>query len=528
MATEALIKIINADGDLKKVTESEEDYTAYQAAQWFANKSLADNYQGSLGDSDGVSIGTLTDTFFNEAVGDHGILTSGSTDYTLKQRFAAGATDFTNNANFFKPLTITGTSTDITAADDTSMNAICDRLLETIFTNDYPGTFRLAASASPPANHSVHRSNIFTDTRTDGTSVIYNIYKRNAGTAVTPTEIRPVRQETKGSPDIKTYTDTELQNTFGPYSATRIVADGVGSYQIRSSVEGVPVAAGTWVAKGTATDTKQDSANLDYTRNSTRTRGSTFSRNSTNIFTTDFLNPATGNFTRDSTRNSIGLNSTNNFANTYTRDSTLVSTRTTAVNYESAYAGNYISTYTGDFAGNFIGNYTGDFTGDYVATFTRTRFAFSNAFGPTFSGFFGTFHRTVTYAGNYDGANFTRISTRISTRDSTRNSINNFNQDFIGNYATDYTSNYVGNYTGNFIGDYEQIYIGDYIPDFIGNYIGDYDANFEGNYTADYLGDFEGNYAIDYIGDYIGNFEGLTIQVASSTIETYTLYVRIS
>jgi hypothetical protein len=520
MATEALLKIINADGDLKKVTESEEDYIAYQAGQWFAERSLDSDYQGSLGDSDGASIGTFTDTFFNEAVGASGVLTSGSTNSTLKQRFATGAVDYTDNANFYKPLTITGTDTDITAANDTSMNAICDRLLETIFTNDYPGTFRLASPTGAPANHSIHRSNVFTDTRTDGTSIVYNIYKRDAGTGVVPTVVRPVRQETKGSADIKTYNDNEIQNTFGPYSATRIVADGVGAYQLRSSAEGAPVAAGTWVAKGTATDTKQDSANQDYTRNSTRTRGSTFSRNSTNIFTTDFLNPATGNFTRDSTRNSIGLNSTNNFANNFTRTSTRVSTRTTAVNYESAYAGNYISTYTGD----FVGNYTGDFTGNYVATFTRTRFAWSNAFGPTFSGVYGTFQRTVTYAGNYDGADFTRNSTRISTR----NSINNFDQDFVGNYSTDYTSNYVGNYTGNFVGNYEQIYIGDYIPDYIGNYIGDYDANFEGNYTADYLGDFEGNYAIDYIGDYIGNFEGLTIQVTSSTIETYTLYVRIS
>jgi hypothetical protein len=512
MATEALLKIINADGDLKKVTESEEDYIAYQAGQWFAERSLDSDYQGSLGDSDGASIGTFTDIFFNEAVGASGVLTSGSTNYTLRQRFATGAVDFTNNANFFKPLTITGTNTDITAADDSSMDAVCDRLLETIFTNDYPGTFRLASVAGAPANHSIHRSNVFTDTRTDGTSIVYNIYKRDAGTGVVPTVIRPVRQETKGSADIKTYNDNEIQNTFGPYSATRIVADGVGAYQLRSSAEGTPVAAGTWVAKGTATDTKQDSANQDYTRNSTRTRGSTFSRNSTNIFTTDFLNPATGNFTRDSTRNSIGLNSTSNFAANYTRTSTRVSTRATAVNYESAYAGNYISTYTGDF--------TGDFTGNYVATFTRTRFAWSNAFGPTFSGFFGTFQRTVTYAGNYDGADF--------TRNSTRNSINNFDQDYVGDYTTDYTSNYVGNYTGDFVGNYEQIYIGDYIPDFAGNYIGDYDANFEGNYTADYLGDFEGNYAIDYIGDYIGNFEGLTIQVTSSTIETYTLYVRIS
>ena len=512
MATEALLKIINADGDLKKVTESEEDYIAYIAGEWFAERSLDSDYQGSLGDSDGVSIGTLTDTFFNEAVGASGTLTSGSTNYELKQRFAAGATDFTDNANFFKPLTITGTNTDITAADDSSMDAVCDRLLETIFTNDYPGTFRLASPTGAPANHSIHRSNIFTDTRTDGTSIIYNIYKRDAGTGVKPTVIRPVRQETKGSANIKTYNDIEIQNTFGPYAATRIVADGIGSYQLRSSAQGAPVAAGTWVAKGTATDTKQDSTNQDYTRNSTRTRGSTFSRNSTNIFTTDFLNPATGNFTRDSTRNSIGLNSTNNFAANFTRTSTRVSTRATAVNYESAYAGNYITTYTGDF--------TGDFTGNYVETFTRTRFAWSNAFGPTFSGFFGTFQRTVTYAGNYDGGDF--------TRNSTNNFTNNFDRDYVGDYTTDYTSNYVGNYTGNFIGDYEQIYIGDYIPDFAGNYIGDYDANFEGNYTADYLGDFEGNYAIDYIGDYIGNFEGLTIQVASSTIETYTLYVRIS
>jgi hypothetical protein len=41
-------------------------------------------------------------------------------------------------------------------------------------------------------------------------------------------------------------------------------ADNVGAYQLRSSAQGAPVAGGTWVARGTATDSRNTTAEINY------------------------------------------------------------------------------------------------------------------------------------------------------------------------------------------------------------------------------------------------------------------------
>jgi len=152
--------------------------------------------------------------------------------------------------------------------------------------------------------------------------------------------------------------------------------DRVGSYAVLSAVQGTPLDngfTGTWVTKGTATDTrrvKTDTQNYsrDRTRNSTntfsrnyegtysRTRSSNYARLRQSNFTTDFVsNRVTtrtssysagflGNYSRNFTRNS-----TNTFTGDFTRTST------------------YTTNYTGNFVGNYTGNvaYTGNFTGNY-------------------------------------------------------------------------------------------------------------------------------------------------------------------
>lgn len=90
-------------------------------------------------------------------------------------------------------------------------------------------------------------------------------------------------------------------------------------------------------------------------------------------------------------------------------------------------------------------------------------------------------------------ANYTRTSTRTSLRSRssvysqdytrTRTSVYLAGQSFSRNFAGEYTGNYIGNFSRNFIGDYTR--------------------NFEGNYAGD------------------------TIDVGNSTIETYTLYVKV-
>ena len=79
------------------------------------------------------------------------------------------------------------------------MDTLTDRLVATIFANDYSGTYKLGSSA-PSSDYDVHLSGVFTDTRTDESSstvtvATYNIYQRQTFSA--PTAVRPVALKKK-------------------------------------------------------------------------------------------------------------------------------------------------------------------------------------------------------------------------------------------------------------------------------------------------------------------------------------------
>ena len=486
---DALLKIDDANGNLKKITATEENYLAYQAGIQLAQAGLSK--VASLNASGGVTVGTYTDTKFDQAVGTHpaSSFTTITTNTTIYQNSGTAPED----PPFSKPVLWDKDPGEIEALNDTQLNTVVDRLLLTIFAGDYPGTYYLATSA-PSGDYSAHLSNVFTDTRADGTSVDYTIWKRQ--TMTPPTVVKTVKLEgTNG--DLQRMNNAEIRTTFGQRAKTRIMSTGIGTYQLRSSSDGAPTDPGTWVAKGTATDTKQQTADQNYTRDSTRVS------------------------TRDSTRN-------------FTR----VSQRNYGANYARVYDGNYVGTteyvganfagnYTGNYSGNsFIGNYTDDaYAGNYVATyasesdflrtFTRTSarvFVGCTFFEGTFYDGFARGYRAVAFftgnfTGNYD-ANYTGER--------------GFNQDFIGNYT--------GDYAGNYISDYDGDYTGNYTPNYVGpvTYIGQYTAEYDAAYTADYDGDYVGNFIGNYTGNYIGDYVGETIQSSNETIETYTLYVRTS
>ena len=471
------LKLEGSSGDLKEMTTAEENYLAHEVGSYLADLTTTGVAMLTT-TSGGTSIGSYSNTFYNQAVGTHPgtSLSIGTTTTTVYQNSTPVA-----ETGIVRPLQWDGTLTGVQQMDDTDWNTGIDRLLTTIFTNEYPGVIRLA-SASPGATWTVHQAAVFTDTQTSGTVATYNLYQN--GSATPPAAVYPMKIESTSPIALKQMTAAEVKANFGKRAANRIMSSSnhIGAYQLRSSANGAPVAAGTWVARGTATDTRKTTADVDYTRNSTvdYTRNSTsdFTRNSTSNFTTNFTRNSTSDFTRNST-----------------------------------------TIFTGDFAGNFAGNFTGDFIGN--TNFTRISIRIStrasyrtcrspnsqgdpillagNPFGlteaPSYSG--GVTNYLGTFIGNFVGNFFgdfvgTRNYTRISARTSTRNSAVAFTGDFAGNF--------IGDFTGDFIGDF--------IGDFAGNFIGDFAGNF--------------------IGDFVGNYLGETIQSASTTVETYTLYVRIS
>jgi len=645
------LRLEGSDGTMKEMTTAEENYLAYQAGLYLADLTTGAVATLTTTSTGATSIGTYTNTFFNEAVGTTAAqgITSGSTATTLYQKSGS-----VSEASIIRPLQWDGTLDGIQQMDDTDWNSQILRIMTTIFTNQYPGTFRLGSS-SPGADYSVFITNVFSDTQTDGTTVNYNIYQRD--TMAAPTAARAMKIKQSSPIQLQEMTDAEIKANYGLRVQNRIMSslDYVGAYQLRTSAQGAPSAGGSWVARGTATDTKKTTADANYTRVSTRDSTTNFTivstrvstRDSTSNFTRDstfnFTRDSTSNFTRNSTSDYIG-DFTGNYAGNYvgTRDYTRNSTSDYLGDFTGNYIGNYIgdtdftrnstTTFTGDFTGNytgnyigdtnftrnstsdflgnFVGNYTGDFIGDTNFTrtsttnYTRTSYRIlgqgdfnlriypgQNQFNVTAPAFFGNiyqpnpgplyFNGTSWYMGNFVGdfvgnfagdfvgtRNYTRVSTRDTTinytgdftgdyvgtrdytRDSTRNSTSDFVGDFTGNYvgtrdytrdstrnstATftgDFTGNYIGdtdftrvstrNSTSTFTGDFTGDYTGNFTGDYTGNFIGDYTGNFVGNYTGDFTGDYIGNFTGNYTGDYAGE----TIQSSSTTVETYTLYVR--
>jgi hypothetical protein len=401
----APLKLNGTSGDLKEMTTAEEYYLAYQAGLQLAamtNTDIAalDNTVG------GTTIGSYSNTFYNQAVGTHpgSSLTIGTTTTTVYQN-----TGTASETGVTRPIRFTTAGSRIDEFNDTNYNEIADRLLPIIMVNEYPGTYRLG-STSPGAAWDTHIASIFSDTRADGASVVYNIYQRQSITS--PTAIRPIKLD-DASGNLQEMTDAEIKLTFGQRVKTRIMAaaNGIGAYQLRSSAAGAPVATGTWSARGTATDTRNTTSEIAYSANYTAGYDGTYSANYTAGYDGTYSANRATDFSANYQRNRTANRATN-FVGNYTNPNAINYQRTRVVGFIRTFSGQdqyYVAYYLGDYLGpqSFTGNYIGDFIGDFLGD----------------------------YVGNYIG-------------------------DFIGNYTGTYIGDYIGNYTGTYIGDY------------IGNYTG--------------------------------------------------------
>ena len=486
---DALLKA-DGDGNLTKITHAEENYIAYQIGLRLSLDTTGTSNGGLKASGSGTTVGTFTDTSFDDAVGTHdGSLTTTTTTSTLKQTTGTASE---SAADFHKPVIFDRSATDnvvaLKAANSPEFTTIVDRILLKTFANEHPGCRKLAAS-SPGGDWTVALSNVFTDTRTDGTSINYSIWIKTSGTA--PTKVAP--QILHNDFDLKAMDEAEIQYTFGQRAKTRITLTGVGTYLLRNASQGAPTATGTWVAKGTATDTKQTTAVVNYSRTST----GNFLGNYDGQYSGDYVGNYDGQYSGDYTGNYDGQ---------YTRVSTRDST----------------SGFIGDYAGNYTGNY------DTVRPALESDNQYTRVSSGTvsYNGNTGTAYYTGNYAGGLDTAqHFTRVSTRITQATFASRTVS-----FTGNYTGDYVGAYIGQYTRTS----DVAYSGEYTGNFVGNYTGNYDGqftrnsigNYDGQFTRDSIGNYDGEFTRDSTDDFVGNYSGETIQASNTTIDTYTLYVR--
>lgn len=356
MGTTAL-KLEGTNGDLKEITTTEENYLAYQAGLHLSALDSSDVGTITQVSTGNTLIGTHTDTTFDNAPGTHGFSGGNvpviSTTTSLYQR--EGVADFTGDSAAFRYPTEfldNGGTPEIHEFDSAEIDTLADRLTSRIATSEYPGTYRLGSS-SPGGTYSTYKAGVFSDRLQSGVSgTVFNLYVKSSMSS--PTVIRPVSVKrssglTGSFQGIQEMTDAEIKYTFGSRVQTRIMngTSGVGTYQLRTNTQGAPTDAGTWSARGTATDSRYDLVNTDYsadyTRNRTAESTANFQRTST--ANTDFV----GNYTRNFTANFLGEYTgdfVGNFAGNFTGD------------YQRSFLGNYVGNYSRDFVGNYTGNYS--------------------------------------------------------------------------------------------------------------------------------------------------------------------------
>jgi hypothetical protein len=428
------LKLKDSDGKLQQISSSEKNYLAYLVGLHTAVADSDDIGLLTLTSTNNRLIGTLTDTYYPEAVGTHpydqqSVITTNTSLYQITGTASETDSDFRRPIGHYE--------TNVYEMNDTSLNALVDDLNKRIAVSDYPGSLKLASSR-PSTDYDILIPNLMTDQRADSngnayTINEYSVWRRTSMSA--PTSIRDdrngeshimgLKRSNGDSGDfqgLQKLTDRQVQVTIGQRAKTRrAIQDNVGSYLIRTATQGAPTN-GTWKAVGSAINTIR----LVDEQNYTRTRASAYSRDRSSVYSdtytrtrnTTFVGDYTGNFARDF----IG-------------------------NYSRNFIGNYAGEYTGNFTGEFTGNYTRDRVTEFSDVYSRTRS--SNYIGDYTRDFIGNYNRS--FIGNYSGE-YNRTSTRNRDSVFSRNRASTYtrNSSFAGNYVSTFAGNYAGNYIGNF------------------------------------------------------------------------------
>jgi hypothetical protein len=346
-------------GALQELSVSEEDYIAFLASTHLGNMSTTDvsaltaiAYGGSLPDS--RLVGIFEDCYYTEGVGgDADSLTVNKTGLYQRRGFAPY-----NDSGLRRPVLSYDRNTGaLREMGYEALDLLCERLLYTIMSNEYPGAFRLS-STSPGADWAEFLPDVFQDTAVAGNTTFSIWIRKDFTTGPHPSpEVLPFMVErengfTGDALGVKRFTRQQIAYTLGQRMKTVVMGsdhDTVGQYQLRSSVDGPPTDPGTWVARGTATDTKGDTlpaagyTALPYIQ-----------AYSANYVTEYSLAPYVGNYQNLFIGGTYEQTYFKAYLNEYTTqyDQNYVSYATYEANYESIYVGDYSSGYL-----SYVGTY---------------------------------------------------------------------------------------------------------------------------------------------------------------------------
>ena len=249
-----------AGGALQELSSTEEDYLAYRAGIHMGQMATTDVSAITLvNDPSHRNIGTYVDTYYNQGVGptpdayaEPPVLSTSTNVYQITGDGGFVPSNLRKNPICWWTTYGGGLKT----MNDTELDAVVDRLVKKIMADELPGTFRLS-DTSPGADYVEFIPAVFTDTRGDGFSNDYSIWLKTDGTPIGD-RVAPITVErTAGAySGIRAMTQPEVDFTFGERAKAAQQTSGIGEYQLRSATQGAPTDAGTWVARGTAIDTR--------------------------------------------------------------------------------------------------------------------------------------------------------------------------------------------------------------------------------------------------------------------------------
>ena len=372
-------------------------------------KDFADNTDGTGtgelnvttdGSGAGTTIGSITDTKRDDAIGTHP--TDGATSnvnvYTAKQVTAAASESITNRMVGYETSGNVGINEFTDAELDTD---IIDKVIaDMVGLGNYTvGQYHLSTSA--PSGGTWTARYTLVDTQVDETEDTKYIWQKTAATSSAVDNYKPCKVE--GSNGIKEMSVAEMEQIV-PNFRNRIVENfattqGVGTYKLQT---GAPSETGTWTQMGDEfKDTRQEVGSQNYT----------------GAYAGSYSGTYTGGYTG-------------------------------AKVYAGAYSGSYTGSYTGAYTGTsaYAGSYTGNYTGNYTGGYQRF---FSGYSGGFFSG---------TYAGTYTGT-YTGYYTGAKNYSGTYSGA--YSGSYTGYYTG--TSSYAGTYSGTYTGYYSGTYAGDTI-----------------------------------------------------------------
>ena len=135
----------------------------------------------TLSSSGNATVGSYSNTAFDQGVGTHGVTLTTTTTTTPVYQKEGTASE--SGANWRKPIHYqkSGSQTQFHEMTSSEIDTLTDRLVSRIFTSDYLKPFKLATSR--PTGYSTYLHNVFEDTRTDGHSQHYSIYRRDTMSA---------------------------------------------------------------------------------------------------------------------------------------------------------------------------------------------------------------------------------------------------------------------------------------------------------------------------------------------------------